>query len=141
MLTCTGFRQLVLSHFSLCMLLLSALAVPKIEIVPVFVGVAIATKGLQQIVGHVCRDLVGADLGIIILFRHFAPDYLYPTEPAKKKMSAPQWKATLVKQFITIIIYTKLTDFALTHLKTIHVISPGNFAQQVAKGQHAHDVQ
>ena len=112
MLTSMGFRQLVLSHFSLRMLLLSALAVPKIEIVPVFIRVVIATKGLQQIVGHVCRDLVGVDLGITILFLHFAPDYPSHTEPGKEQVSAPQWKATLVKWSMT-IIYTKLTEFAL----------------------------
>lgn len=53
---------------------------PKIEIVPAFIGVAIAAKGLQHIVGHVCRDLVGVDLGITILFLHYAPDHPFPTE-------------------------------------------------------------
>lgn len=36
--------------------------VPKTEKVPALIGMEIATKGLQQIIGHVCRDLVVADL-------------------------------------------------------------------------------
>lgn len=103
MLTCMGFRQLVLSLFSLHMLLLSALAMPKIDIDPVFTGVAIATKALQQIVGHICRDLVRVDLGIAILFLHFALDYLSPTERGKEQVSTPQWKTSLVKRSMTII--------------------------------------
>lgn len=103
MLTCMGFRQLVLSLFSLHMLLLSALAMPKIDIDPVFTGVAIATKALQQIFGHICRDLVRVDLGIAILFLHFALDYLSPTERGKEQVSTPQWKTSLVKRSMTII--------------------------------------
>lgn len=53
-------------------------------------------------------------------------------------MSAPQWKATLVKQPMT-IIYAKLIEFAVMHLKTIHVISPKGFVQEAVKGQHASD--
>lgn len=53
-------------------------------------------------------------------------------------MSAPQWKAILVKQSMT-IIYTKLTEFAVMHLKTIHVVSTRGFVQEVVKGQHASD--
>lgn len=140
MLTCMGFRQLVLSHFPLWMLLLSVLAVTKIETVPVFTGVAIATKRLRQMVGHVCRDLLRADLGVTVLFLHFTPDYPSPTELGKGQVSVPQWKATLVKQSTT-IIYTKLTEFALMHLKTIHVISPRRFTQEVAKEQNVSDVQ
>lgn len=122
------------------MLLLGALAVPKTEIVPAFIGVAIATNGLQQIVGHVCRDLVGEGLGITILFPHFAPVYPSPTEPGKEQVSAPQWKATLVKRSMT-IIYTKLMEFALICLKNIHMMSPRSLAQELVKGRHASDVQ
>lgn len=53
-------------------------------------------------------------------------------------MSAPQWKATLAKQSVT-LIYTKLIEFAVMHLKTIDVISPRGFVQEVVKGQHASD--
>lgn len=53
-------------------------------------------------------------------------------------MSALQWKAALVKQPMT-IIYTKLREFAVMRLKTIHVISPRSFVQEVVKGQRASD--
>lgn len=112
---------------------------PKTEIVPVLIGVATATKGLQQIVGHVCRDLVGIDPGTTTLFLRFS-DYPSPTEPGKEQVSAPQWKVTLVKRSMT-IIYTKLTEFALICLKIVHVISPRSFAQEVAEGQRASDDQ
>lgn len=38
------------------------------------------------------------------------------------------------------IIYTKLTEFAVMHLKAIHVISPRGFVQEVVKGHHASDI-
>lgn len=65
---CMGFKETVLKHLSLCVLLLSVLAVPKTEIVSVFLGVAVTTKGLQQIAGHGCKDLIRADCIITILF-------------------------------------------------------------------------
>lgn len=82
------------------MLLLSALAVPKIEIGPVFIGVAIAAKGLQHIVGHVCS---GSRFGYHYPVPSLCSRYPSSTEPAKEKMSVLQWKATLVKPSMTII--------------------------------------
>lgn len=54
-------------------------------------------------------------------------------------MSALQWKANLVKQSMA-IIYTKLSCdvFEGMYLKTIRVISPRSFVQEVVKG-HASD--
>lgn len=46
----------------LCVCCWVHLLVPKTEKVPALIGMEIATKGLQQIIGHVCRDLVVADL-------------------------------------------------------------------------------